>query len=305
LWQEGVPDLSVLWLSEPDRSEHANAPGSETALAAIRLSDTNLANVLKVLEAKGVLSETDIMVVSDHGFSTIERSIDLAESLSKDGFTVVNKGDETLAKGVIRIAGNGGTQLFYVGQHDADATSRLVRSLQRSDFAGVIFSRTPTAGSFPLSQIHLEKEAGPDVVMSFRWNDHRNKHDLPGMILVNASSDPALGTHGTLSPFDVHNLLVARGPDFRREMVSDLPSANIDVAPTILHILGIKPPHSLDGRVLSEALVGGEKSSPVAETKLIEASCSIGSGTWRQYLRTSKLGASVYFDEGNGNYSPN
>ena len=304
LWKDGVPDFSVLWMGEPDRSLHAAAPGSEKALAAIKSSDANLAVLLRALEQKRVRDQTDIMVVSDHGFSTIGRSIHVAGVLSKDGFTVAGNSDTTLGQGVIRVAGNGGTNLFYVSEHDAEATARLVEWLQQSDFAGVIFSRVPLEGTFPLSTVYLETAAGPDVVMSFRWIDRRNEHDVPGMIDANGKGDGARGTHGTLSRFDVHNILVAVGPDFRRDFSTDLPSSNMDIAPTIAHILGITPPHPLDGRILSEALVNGDTAPATAEAETVEASRPVKGGTWRQYLRVSKVGATVYIDEGNGAFSP-
>ena len=62
------------------------------------------------------------------------------------------------------------------------------------------------------------------------------------------------GTHATLSRFDMHNTLIAAGPDFKRGETDDLPSGNVDLAPTILQILGIKPPQKMDGRILSEAM---------------------------------------------------
>ena len=62
------------------------------------------------------------------------------------------------------------------------------------------------------------------------------------------------GTHATLSRFDMHNTLIAAGPDFKRGETNDLASGNVDLAPTILQILGIKPPQKMDGRILSEAM---------------------------------------------------
>ena len=62
------------------------------------------------------------------------------------------------------------------------------------------------------------------------------------------------GTHATLSRFDMHNTLIAAGPDFRRGEIVDLPSGNVDLAPTILRILGITSPQQIDGRILSEAM---------------------------------------------------
>jgi len=73
LWADGVPPFSVLWLAEPDWSQHATGPGSETSLAAIRSCDDKLALVLKALADRKLLGQTDMMIVSDHGFSTIDR----------------------------------------------------------------------------------------------------------------------------------------------------------------------------------------------------------------------------------------
>jgi arylsulfatase A-like enzyme len=304
LWKEELPDLSVLWMAEPDRSEHATAPGSETTLAAIKSSDANLSLVLQALDRKHVRDQTDIFVVSDHGFSSIGRAIDVAGLLAKDGFTVHGARETPSAKGEIHVVGNGGTDFFYVSDHDSEVTTRLVEWLQRSDFAGVIFSRSDCDGAFPLAQVHLDTAAGPDVVMTFRWSERANEHGIAGTIDTNGTSGDAKGTHGTLSPFDVHNMLVAAGPDFRKEAVSDLPTSNLDVAPSILHLLGITPPHQLDGRVVSEAMMTDGTTPVAAEPRTLEATHSSKAGTWRQYLRVSGVGAEVYIDEGNGSFSP-
>ena len=81
-------------------------------------------------------------------------------------------------------------------------------------------------------------------------------------------------------------------------MIDELPSGNIDLAPTILHILGVAPSQKMDGRVLSEAMVGGKAGAP--ETKTIVASRNFERGPWRQYLQTSQVDSTLYFDEGNG-----
>ena len=81
------------------------------------------------------------------------------------------------------------------------------------------------------------------------------------------------GTHATLSRFDMHNTLIAAGPDFKRGQTDDLPTGNVDLAPTILQILGIKVPHQMDGRILSEAVAAPTSllPAPKPEAKSIEA----------------------------------
>ncbi|PYL65409.1 MAG: hypothetical protein DMF20_08765, partial [Verrucomicrobia bacterium] len=86
LWKDGVPVLSVIWLGEPDLTEHESAPGAPPVLTAIKSSDEKLAAVLAALNKQAVRQTTDLFVVSDHGFSTIGRSIDLRKILTDAGF---------------------------------------------------------------------------------------------------------------------------------------------------------------------------------------------------------------------------
>ena len=61
-----------------------------------------------------------------------------------------------------------------------------------------------------------------------------------------------------MSRHELRNTLIARGPSWIRSTVVDTPTGNIDVAPTILHLLGLPGGNGMDGRVLHEALAGGD-----------------------------------------------
>ena len=98
----------------------------------------------------------------------------------------------------------------------------------------------------------------------------------------------------------VHNTLIATGPDFRKGFVDELPTGNADLAPTILSILGIKDPGSMDGRILQEALVGDGTHVLAPESTTLKAACDVGFRHWEQYLKLTKMGNQVYFDEGDG-----
>jgi len=300
-WKDGLPALSILWLGEPDLTQHETAPGAAAALRAIKSADENLAGVLAALQKRNARGTTDVFVVSDHGFSTIDRSIDLRKILSHAGFTANTEINGQPKPGEIMLAGNAGTVLFYVTGRDKTVTRRLVEFLQQSDFAGVIFTKEPTEGTFDLTQANmnvLDDNDVPDVIMSFRWNDSSNEFGVPGMIDADWQRAAGKGTHVTLSRFDMHNMLIAAGPDFRRGETDNSPSGNIDLAPTILQILGIKATQRLDGRVLSEAMVNGEPSD--WKTKTIEAEKNFPTGTWRQSLQIARIGSTTYITEGDG-----
>jgi predicted AlkP superfamily pyrophosphatase or phosphodiesterase len=317
LWQEDVPAFSLLWLSEPDDTEHRTAPGAPAVIAAMKSSDDNLARVLAALDRSGdgrARSTTDIFVVSDHGFSTIARAIDVRKILREAGLEAVTEFTSEPKSGQIMIVGNGGTVLFYVIGHDMAITHRLVELLQQTDFAGVIFTREAMDGTFTLDKAKIDppsptaspartydvasNEHAPDVVMSFRWNESKNQFGVPGMIDADWQRAAGKGTHATLSKFDMHNLLIATGPDFRRGQTDELPSGNVDLAPTILAILGIQSAASMDGRVLTEAMTNAQ--SLKCEIQTIEATKKFPAGTWRQHLKISRVGSTIYFDEGNG-----
>ncbi|PYJ26293.1 MAG: hypothetical protein DME89_13210 [Verrucomicrobia bacterium] len=315
LWKDGLPALSVLWLGEPDLTQHESAPGAPAALAAIKSADENLAAVLAALDQGNARGTTDVFVVSDHGFSTIERSIDLRKILNDAGFTAKTEFTDEPKPRDIMLAGNGGCVLFYVTGHDEKIIRRLVEFLQQSDFAGVIFTKHPMEGTFSLDQAKIANDRSPDVVMSFRWKDQKNQFGVSGMIDADWQRAAGQGTHATLSPFDMHNTLIAAGPDFKHGEVDDLPSGNVDLASTILQILGIKTSEKMDGRILSEAMTdraGALRQLPKAfgtarppyQTQTIETNKDFPRGTWKQSLRISRVRSTLYLDEGNGAFTP-
>jgi hypothetical protein len=76
------PFVMVVWSRDPDGSQHNNGdslntltPGinGPTSLAGIKNADDNLAQLRKALDELGLAATTNIIVSSDHGFSTISK----------------------------------------------------------------------------------------------------------------------------------------------------------------------------------------------------------------------------------------
>jgi hypothetical protein len=221
------------------------------------------------------------------------------EILKKAKFRAFKKFEDP-EDGDIIVVGLGGAVCLYVFGHHEPTIHRLVDFLQTSDFAGVIFSRIPLEGTFPLDQVRIgTTNPVPDVVVAMRWTADKSDTGAPGM-LVAETGKKGKGTHGSLSRFDMHNTLVAAGPDFKQGFVDELPSGNADVAPTLLYLLGVSPSLQLDGRVLHEALKQGKTLSGKPVTRTIEASHDLPICHWRQYLKITEYEGAIYFDEGNG-----
>ena len=76
------PFVLVFWSRDPDGSQHNNgdslnavSPGinGPTSMAGIKNADNNLAQLRKALDDLGLAATTDIIISSDHGFSTISK----------------------------------------------------------------------------------------------------------------------------------------------------------------------------------------------------------------------------------------
>jgi arylsulfatase A-like enzyme len=162
----------------------------------------------------------------------------------------------TLPANAVVIAANGGSDYLYVPSHDPAIVARLVRFLQTRSEYGAIFvaSRYGTLpGTVPMTAVKVEGTSGrnPDIVVSFAFDPNVVIAGLPGIEYESFGGNR--GMHGSFSPRDVHNTLVAAGPSFKAGLVSTTPSGNVDLAPTVAYLLGTRMP-AADGRVLAEAL---------------------------------------------------
>jgi len=309
LWKKEVPAFSLLWMAEPDNTQHSTGVGSPQALAAMRNSDHALSLVINTLKAKGIFEQTDIFIVSDHGFSTISTSVDLVERMRRAGFRAFRKLDASPAKGDVLLVGLGGSVLLYVVDHDPKTIDRLVTFLQTQESVGAICSVGPREGTFALDDALVHSQNAPDIAFSFRWTSDTNAFGAPGTVISEAQGSnltPAAqrATHASLSPFDMHNTLIAAGPDFRQGLVNEIPSGNEDVAPTILKILGAKPPGTMDGRVLTEALNSTDAKPPSVIKKQLRAHATLPEGEWTQTLDVSEVNGVRYLDQATGTFTP-
>jgi len=116
-------------------------------------------------------------------------------------------------------------------------------------------------------------------------------------MLVNGATgslDTTAANHGSMSPWTVKNTMLAWGPDFKRGARVRTPSANVDVTPTILHLLGHPKANALDGRVLREALVNGPDEEQVAiETRTLR----VMSGAYKAALQVTETAGKRYLDK--------
>ena len=296
------PDVVINWLTEPDHSQHHVGVGSPEARAALRHDDAEIARVLASLEGLGLADRTDVLVASDHGFSTNTGGVDVTRELVEAGLKAAPDSADVI------LASSGQAVALHVRDRDAERVARIAGLVQSRDWGGVVFTagRAPgdplgaAPGTFALELIHAAHATrGADLLITFPWTSAPSAHGVPGTDLACVSGGARLyaSDHGSLSPWNVRNTLFAWGPGFKSRVTVPAAAGNVDVTPTILALLGLdgEDAAGLDGRVLAEALAGGpDPQQLAAETRVhaVEAG-----GGYRAAVQISTVAGRRYVDK--------
>ena len=282
---ECAPDVVIDWLTEPDHTQHAVGVGSAAARETIANADREIAHVLSGLS----LGSTDVFVVSDHGFTTNRSGVDVRGALEDAKLPAV-------------IASSGQAVAVHAERRYLPA---IVRMIQAKDWGGVLFTagRAPgdphgiVDGTFSLDLIHLAHgERSADLVFTFPWTSDRSKLGVRGTDLAAIGGAGSIyhSDHGSMSPWNVRNTFIAWGASFKSGVAVRTPVGNVDVAPTILALLGITDESDFDGRVLREALAGG----PDEETIAVDTRThTVGAGDYRAAIQVSLVDDRRYVDK--------
>ena len=71
------PMLSLIWFRTPDNVEHGYGPGTANMKAGLRSQDARLGELISALRANGMDATTNVIVVSDHGHSSVSGPLSL------------------------------------------------------------------------------------------------------------------------------------------------------------------------------------------------------------------------------------
>jgi predicted AlkP superfamily pyrophosphatase or phosphodiesterase len=285
------PLVSTIWFSDPDGAAHDHGIGSSEAMESIKIVDTEFGKILSSLKEKMLDKNFNIIITADHGFTTYVGKQGLTDFLIQKGLKNDKESDD-----VIIVEG-----AIYVKDHDPAIIQKIVSALQAEEWVGGIFTRSKTAGdikgsvagTLSFESIHWNhNERAADILVDENWDDRKNDKGYAG-----TSFSSGVAGHGGLSPYEVHIALLAAGPSFKKKFSSELPTSNVDIAPTILAIHNLTIPASMDGRVLDELLLTENKAArPKAKKDQLSASASFAGGKYTLTLHRTVVGEHQYID---------
>jgi arylsulfatase A-like enzyme len=258
------PDVTFMWISDPDTTAHELGIGTATTRQSLALVDAEIGRIEDTLTMRGLADRTNLIVTSDHGFSTHTGTLRLAELVQPLARPLPDGSpDLVVAEGAVH----------FRAAADPARVAAVVAALQRRPEVGAIFTRSRTPGSaegsvpgtLSFDVVRWNHPRAAPILVAANWTRQRNDAGYEG-----ASTQSGVAGHGTSSPHDIHIPLVAAGPDFREHASSDAPTSNADLAPTLLRLLGLAAAKEMTGRVIEEGLRGGPPPAAVRVTRATE-----------------------------------
>lgn len=258
------PDVTLVWLSEPDISFHWGGLGAEHARTALKAADAIVGQVAAWRDAQPDAKDIALVILSDHGHVTGRGKLSLEAELRRAGFRA-GTGLSPEVDIVVAPAAAPGLWL-----RDPAAMAPQVASwLATQPWAGPLLARDPSilpdGQALALSVLGSGHRRSADLVVTFAGSEAADEWGLPGYAPFDAPDVPeGGGMHGGLHRSELATVLVMQGGPFRQGAVVQAPCDLTDIAPTVLHLLGLDT-SGTEGRPLREGWEAAADAPPVTE----------------------------------------
>ncbi|WP_284179866.1 alkaline phosphatase family protein [Rhabdaerophilum sp. SD176] len=252
------PDVALIWFNEPDTSFHYKFLGSEETLAVLAHVDAAFQRILDTIAARSDAQDIALIIASDHGQISSSGQVDITELLTGAGHPAAKASARALDGAALAVTG-GNMGEIRVLDGDLDRRDAVARWLMAQEFTGMVFtpSDDPILGSVPgtfsTRLVELHHPRSPELVYVLRSDTSRDAHGLPGLGLITGSVPVGGGMHGGLNRHELNTLLVLGGSAANGSAITDVPAGIIDIGPTILDLLGLPQPVSMQGHTLRSA----------------------------------------------------
>ena len=250
LLKEHNVNLILLHLITPDGVEHAYGPNTPAAYQAVKESDRRIGEIWEALQQPRFAENSAMFIVSDHGFAPYEKRIRPNVLLKELGLIQTDEKNNVTSRAAWCVAQGGSAFISILDDDRREELSELLTE-KFAEMEGVVDGSTPDQfAKLGLADPQKNPEA-PHLVLT-TGPGYSFANNISGEIIADAGGTK--GTHGhDPGPDFMHATFVAAGVGIKSGVKLGT-IRNIDVAPTIAHLLGIEM--KCDGDVLKETLIG-------------------------------------------------
>lgn len=214
-----TPDFLTIHLVDCDAMRHEHGTHSPEAHDAIRRLDRRVGEIIDTLDKRGLLEDTLICVVSDHGQRDAENAVPL---------------DNLLRLGCAARAQTLGMGAYIYG--DLDGAKKALEENKRAWRIRHIYDETQLRALHAPMNVHLAVDAED------------------GACFTDRADEVTRGEHGfSLNQPEAHTLFLLAGRGIREGC--EIREMNlVDIAPTLAQAAGLHLPDT-DGRVIEELFI--------------------------------------------------
>lgn len=227
-----APSYGVLWICDPDHTQHATPLGSPAHLEALAVADQCAGLVFdRIRELNAGGEDILFLLGADHGHETVGSVLALNDILVEAGFK-----DTPESRNIV-VASNGLSANLYMSEEAKSCLPQLIPFLWGLHEIDQVF-----AGE-NLKRLGHRTDGALAVAITTARSDDKNEYGIPG--IGTAVEDPlhkdtrlGCGQHGGLGSFEQHPFLMAMGGGFAAGTRQSMETSAINLAPTILRHLG-------------------------------------------------------------------
>jgi predicted AlkP superfamily pyrophosphatase or phosphodiesterase len=246
------PHLLLFHLLNTDGVHHRYGPESPESYAALGRADVFIGQLLDALDAAGIRTNTTVFLVADHGFASATNLLQPNVLFRQAGLLELGPTGQ-LTKARAMIVPEGGTGMVYLTDpqtRESDRKKIMALLHGKEGLADVIGPDRYAALGLPLPQ---NNPRTPDLLLAASDGYAVTGTAKGDDFVVPVTGTMSHGYHGYLASNPKMNaVFIASGRGIKHGAKIGLVD-NIDVAPTIAHLLGCEFPGA-DGKVISEIL---------------------------------------------------
>ncbi len=236
------PALALMWMCEPDHTQHDVPLGSPAHIDVVRAADAQAGRVYDNIRSDIDSGDVLFMVASDHGHETVADIIDLEDMLIAAGLK------EGPGSSDVAIAPQGLSATIYLSDDAKDRRDVIADHLRGDARIGSVVTGDA------MRDLGLDPNDGLDIVVVGAASEDAGEGGLPGTGYafqgdLKISNNVGCGQHGGLGKYEQSPFLICAGGGFAAgTAITDKTSA-IDIAPTAMRHLGLDT-DGMDGRAL-------------------------------------------------------
>jgi phosphonoacetate hydrolase len=251
-------DIAIVWFNEPDTSYHYKMLGAPETMKVLGHVDAAFGRILDWVERQPNADRIAVIAASDHGQISSNEKVPLHDLLTQAGHPAFRAAERHLRGASIAYTGGnmGEIRILEGGPERRDA---IARWLAEQPYIGALFSpgKNDVEGEAPGSLSHatvgLDHARQPDLIYVLRSSDDADPFGFPGLCRISGGGIPVGGgMHGGLNRHELNSTLMVSAPGVERARLDHRPAGIIDIAPTVLALLGVPNASTMSGANLTE-----------------------------------------------------